>query len=93
MKAYNCDKAIFTKKGIILFNSEFENGKEIEIDQPSSVIRSKMTDIVIGKINTAYLTSGMRDIDITYIKAENTWQLFDEYNVYLFSMIEPNIES
>ena len=87
MTAYDCTKAIFTNTGITLFHSEFENGKEIVIDQSASVIRSKMKDILIGKINTAYLTNNMQDIDITYDKDENKWQLFDEYDIYLFSSI------
>ena len=46
-----------------------------------------MKDILIGKINTAYLTNNMQDIDITYDKDENKWQLFDEYDIYLFSSL------
>lgn len=87
MNVYKCSKVSFSKNGITFYSEKFENDKEIKIDQPVSIIKTKMKKVLEEKNNEPiYLTYGMRDIDIMYDRVENAWQLFDGHDLYLFTI-------
>ena len=87
MNVYECSKVSFSKNGITFYSKKFENGREIKIDQPVSTIKTEMKKVLEEKSNEPiYLTYGMRDIDIMYDRGENAWQLFDEHELYLFTI-------
>ena len=87
MNVYKCSKVLFSKNGITFYSEKFEYGKEIKIYQPESIIKTKMKKVLEEKSNEPiYLTYGMKDIDIMYDRGENVWQLFDEHDLYLFTI-------
>lgn len=82
----HCDFDLKEYRGqavIGLSNKDIGSDICIEVDQPVSIINSRMVDVANHRGATAFFTSGNRDIDITYHGA-NTWTLFDELNIYEF---------
>lgn len=71
-------------KEMFKFTNKKDNKQvDVIIDQPVSVIKKRMKEVIAGKRNKLYLTRGMRDIDVSYL-GNKKWQLFDEFDVYEF---------
>jgi len=76
---------IADNKTVFKFVNESGQSKDIKVDESIDRIKSRMEDLKNGIRERVYLTNGMMNVDIDLLSNGN-WQLFDEFDVYEFSL-------